>query len=61
VHGVVTLSGVVKSKDEEQKVIAVTRGVKGVKDVTSALHIEPQTVSRFRLPASSFPLRLSSA
>jgi osmotically-inducible protein OsmY len=61
VHGVVTLSGAVKSKEEEQKVIAVTRGVKGVKDVKSALRLEPQTASRFRLPASSFPLRLSSA
>jgi hyperosmotically inducible periplasmic protein len=41
-QGVVTLTGAVASKDEEQKVIAVVRGVKGVRDVQSALKIAPQ-------------------
>lgn len=40
-HGVVTLTGAVASKDEEQKVVAVVRGVKGVRDVRSALTITP--------------------
>jgi osmotically-inducible protein OsmY len=39
--GVVTLSGRVKSKDEEQKAIAIARSVKGVTDVKSTLQIEP--------------------
>jgi len=39
--GVVTLSGRVKSKDEEQKAIAVARGIKGVTEVKSTLQIEP--------------------
>jgi osmotically-inducible protein OsmY len=41
-HGVVTLTGAVKSKEEEQKVIAVARTVKGVRDVRSSLKTEPQ-------------------
>ena len=39
--GVVTLSGRGKSKDEEQKAIAVARGIKGVTEVKSTLQIEP--------------------
>ena len=39
--GVVTLSGRVKSKDEETKAIALARTIKGVKDVKSTLQIEP--------------------
>ena len=38
-HGVVTLTGAVGSKEEEQKVVAVVRAVKGVRDVRSALKI----------------------
>ena len=39
--GVVTLSGRVKSKDEEAKAIALARSVKGVTDVKSSLQIQP--------------------
>jgi osmotically-inducible protein OsmY len=39
--GVVTLSGRVKSKDEETKAIALAKTIKGVKDVKSTLQIEP--------------------
>jgi osmotically-inducible protein OsmY len=39
--GVVTLSGRVKSKEEETKAVALARGVQGVKDVKSALQIQP--------------------
>jgi osmotically-inducible protein OsmY len=39
--GVVTLSGRVKSKDEEAKAIAIARSVKGVSQVKSTLQIEP--------------------
>jgi hyperosmotically inducible protein len=39
--GVVTLSGRVKSKEEETKAIAIARGVKGVSDVRSTLQIQP--------------------
>jgi hyperosmotically inducible protein len=39
--GVVTLSGRVKSKDEEQKAIQLARSIKGVTDVKSTLQIEP--------------------
>ena len=38
--GVVTLSGRVKSKDEEARAIALARQVSGVVDVKSALKIE---------------------
>jgi hyperosmotically inducible protein len=41
-QGVVTLTGVVRSKDEEQKVIAISRKVKGVRDVRSSLRIAPE-------------------
>ena len=39
--GVVTLSGRVKSKDEETKALALARTINGVKDVKSTLQIEP--------------------
>jgi osmotically-inducible protein OsmY len=38
--GVVTLTGVVKSKEEEAKAVELTRRVAGVRDVKSALKIE---------------------
>ena len=38
--GVVTLSGRVKSKDEEAKAIALARTVRGVTDVKSKLEIQ---------------------
>jgi len=40
-QGVVTLSGVVKSKEEEQLAIDTARKVSGVRDVKSALKIVP--------------------
>jgi osmotically-inducible protein OsmY len=39
--GVVTLSGRVKSKDEEVKAIALARTIHGVSDVKSTLQIQP--------------------
>ena len=39
--GVVTLSGRVKSKDEEAKAIALARSINGVNDVKSTLQIQP--------------------
>src|SRR4051812_47345863 len=39
--GVVTLSGRVKSTDDEAKAIALARTIKGVSDVKSALQIQP--------------------
>jgi len=39
--GVVTLSGRVKSKDEEAKAIALARKIGGVSDVKSTLQIQP--------------------
>jgi hyperosmotically inducible protein len=39
--GVVTLSGVVKSKAEESKAISLARSVDGVKDVKSTLQVSP--------------------
>ena len=41
VNGVVTLSGRVKSKDEEAKAVALARSVKGVRDVKSVLQAQP--------------------
>ncbi|HJR62047.1 MAG TPA: BON domain-containing protein [Vicinamibacterales bacterium] len=38
--GVVTLSGRVKSKNEETKAIALAKSIKGVTDVKSTLQIE---------------------
>jgi osmotically-inducible protein OsmY len=39
--GVVTLSGRVKSKEEEQRAIELARQIRGVTEVKSALQIEP--------------------
>ena len=39
--GVVTLSGRVKSKDEETKALDLARTIKGVTDVKSTLQIQP--------------------
>jgi hyperosmotically inducible protein len=39
--GVVTLNGVVKSKAEETKAMAVARKIDGVKDVKSTLQVNP--------------------
>jgi hypothetical protein len=39
--GVVTLSGRVKSKEEETKAIALARSIRGVTSVKSTLQIEP--------------------
>jgi osmotically-inducible protein OsmY len=39
--GVVTLSGRVKSKDEEAKAISLARSINGVAQVKSTLQIEP--------------------
>jgi hyperosmotically inducible periplasmic protein len=41
VKGVVTLSGRVKTKDDETRAIALARTVTGVSDVKSALKIQP--------------------
>ena len=38
--GVVTLSGQVKNKDEEQKAIALARTIRGVTDVKSSLSVQ---------------------
>lgn len=39
--GIVTLSGRVKSKQEEEKAIALARSIRGVSDVKSTLQIQP--------------------
>ncbi len=39
--GVVTLSGRVKSKDDETKALSLARTIKGVTDVKSTLQIQP--------------------
>jgi hyperosmotically inducible periplasmic protein len=39
--GIVTLSGRVKSKEEETKAIALAKSIKGVSQVKSTLTIEP--------------------
>jgi hyperosmotically inducible periplasmic protein len=41
-QGVVTLSGVVRTPAQEQQAVAVARKVSGVRDVKSALKIQPQ-------------------
>lgn len=38
--GVVTLSGVARSRAEEQKAVQLARGVQGVKDVKSNLQVQ---------------------
>src|SRR5207247_6088332 len=40
-NGVVTMSGSVKSKAEEQRAIQLARQVSGVKDVKSSLQVSP--------------------
>jgi osmotically-inducible protein OsmY len=39
-QGVVTLSGKVKTKDDESKAVAAARSIRGVTDVKSSLQIE---------------------
>jgi len=39
--GLVTLSGVVRTRDEESKAIAIARKVDGVRDVKSTLQVSP--------------------
>ena len=39
--GVVTMSGVVRSRNEEQRAVQLARGVPGVKDVRSTLQVTP--------------------
>lgn len=39
--GVVTLSGIARSRAEEQQAVAVARRIPGVKDVKSTLQINP--------------------
>jgi len=39
--GVVTMSGVVRSRNEEQRAVQLARGVPGVKDVRSTLQVPP--------------------
>jgi hyperosmotically inducible periplasmic protein len=41
VNGVVTMSGTVKSKDDEARAIPLARQTSGVKDVKSVLQINP--------------------
>jgi osmotically-inducible protein OsmY len=38
--GVVTMSGIVKSRGEEQRAVQIARGTPGVKDVKSTLQLE---------------------
>jgi hyperosmotically inducible protein len=38
--GIVTMSGVVRSRDEEQRAIQIARGVPGVADVKSTLQVQ---------------------
>lgn len=38
--GVVTMSGVVKSRNEEQRAIQLARGIPGVRDVKSTLQVD---------------------
>ncbi|HSK11381.1 MAG TPA: BON domain-containing protein [Vicinamibacterales bacterium] len=40
--GVVSLSGVARTRSEEQQAVAVARRIPGVKDVRSTLVIEPE-------------------
>jgi hyperosmotically inducible protein len=38
--GIVTMSGLVKSRNEEQRAVTIARGVPGVKDVKSTLQLQ---------------------
>ena len=40
-RGVVTLTGRVRSREEESKAVAVARTIRGVSDVKSSLQIQP--------------------
>ena len=39
-NGIVTMSGLVKSRNEEQRAVTIARGVPGVKDVKSTLQLQ---------------------
>jgi hyperosmotically inducible protein len=39
--GVVTMSGIVKSRAEEQRAVQLARGIPGVREVRSTLVVEP--------------------
>ena len=38
--GIVTMSGIVRSRDEEQRAMQIARGVPGVQDVKSTLQVQ---------------------
>ena len=38
--GIVTMSGIVRSRDEEQRAVQIARGVPGVHDVKSTLQVQ---------------------
>jgi hyperosmotically inducible protein len=38
--GIVTMSGIVRSRDEEQRAVQIARGVPGVQDVKSTLQVQ---------------------
>jgi hyperosmotically inducible periplasmic protein len=38
--GIVTMSGIVRSRDEEQRAIQIARGMPGVQDVKSTLQLQ---------------------
>ena len=38
--GIVTMSGIVKSREEEQRAVQLARGVPGVQDVKSTLQVQ---------------------
>jgi osmotically-inducible protein OsmY len=39
-RGIVTMSGIVKSRNEEQRAVTIARGVPGVQDVKSTLQLQ---------------------
>ncbi len=45
--GIVTMSGIVRSRDEEQRAVQIARGVPGVKDVKSTLQLRPPSRSQW--------------
>lgn len=51
--GVVTLSGAVKSRQEEQTAVRLARNTPGVKDVKSTLQINPTAEQAFSAPSST--------
>ena len=38
--GIVTMSGIVRSRDEEQRAVQIARGVPGVEDVKATLQVQ---------------------